>query len=355
MAEMRMVGDSFNVHVDGPERAPAIMLSHSVGTNLHMWDKQIVDLTKRFKVIRYDSRGHGQSAVSGGTYSIAGLGRDAIAIMDALELDRVHWMGLSLGGMVGQWLLTNARERIGRAVLANTAAHIGPPDLWNTRIRTVLSQGLGAIIPATIDRWFTLDFQNRMPGEVDKVIEMLATTPAHGYAGCCGAIRDMDQREAIRGISNPALIIVGKHDAGTFPEAGAYLASAIRGAKLVTLNAAHLTNIEAASAFNAAMMDFFLDSAGRFAPPASAARKVAAKAVRPPQGRKSGMRKPAGRAAGGRAGGARKGASSAKSGSSRAAAKSAKKPNAKATAKRSATKKAVSKRGPAKKSARSRR
>ena len=173
MADVKIAGETFHVLVEGPERAPVIMLSNSLGTNLHLWDGQVAALTKHFKVVRYDSRGHGKSPVSGGAFSIAGLGRDAIAIMDALHLDRVHWMGLSMGGMVGQWLLVNARERIGRAILANTAAQLGPPDMWNTRIRKVLSQGMGSIIPAVIDRWFTAAFQAAAPAEVARVVAML--------------------------------------------------------------------------------------------------------------------------------------------------------------------------------------
>jgi 3-oxoadipate enol-lactonase len=290
MAEMNIAGETFNVQIDGPDKAPVIMLSNSLGTTLHMWDRQISVLARYFKVVRYDSRGHGRSPVTGGAYSIAMLGRDALAIMDALSLDRVHWMGLSMGGMVGQWLLTHARERIGRAILANTAAQLGTPDMWNTRIRTVLSQGMGAIIPATIDRWFTLPFQAKAPGEIAKIVEMLGGTPAHGYAGCCGAIRDMDQRDSIRSISNPVLVIVGKHDPSATPEAGALIASSIRGARLVTLDAAHLSNIEAEAEFNKAIMGFMLDASLRFAPPAPAKKapvKIAAKST----GAKSSARK----------------------------------------------------------------
>ena len=304
MAEMKIAGEMFNVRVEGSDKAPVIMLSNSLGSNLHMWDGQISVLTKYFKVVRYDSRGHGKSPVSGGAYSIAGLGRDALAIMDALQLDRVHWLGLSMGGMVGQWLLANARERIGRAILANTAAQLGTPDLWNTRIRTVLSQGMGAIIPAMIDRWFTASFQAKAPNQIARIIEMLRATPAHGYAGCCSAIRDMDQRDLIRSISNPVLVIAGKHDPATTPDMAALLVASIRGAQLVTLEAAHLSNIEAEAAFNKTMMEFLLDARLRFAPPPPAAArkpasvKPAAKSVaRKAPARKTAARKPAARKA----------------------------------------------------------
>ena len=278
MAEMIIGGASVNVLVEGPENAPVLMLSNSLGTNLHMWDGQMAALHKTFRTVRYDTRGHGRTVVTGGTYSIAGLGRDAVAIMDALHLDRVHWLGLSMGGMIGQWLLVNARERIGRAVLANTSSRLPPPEMWNTRIRTVLSQGMHAITPTVIDRWFTPEFQERNPGEIARIAEMLHTTPAHGYAACCGAIRDMDQRESIRSVSNPVLVVVGKRDPATPPEMGAEIAAAIRDANLVALDAAHLSNVEAPAAFNKAVVEFLASPLGRFAPPRPAPKaKLAAK------------------------------------------------------------------------------
>ena len=351
MAEMKIAGEMFNVVVEGPARAPTIMLSNSLGTNLHMWDGQLSVLTKYFRVVRYDSRGHGKSPVSGGAYSIAGLGRDALAIMDALELDRAHWLGLSMGGMVGQWLLANARERIGRAILANTAAQLATPDFWNTRIRTVLSQGLGAIIPAVIDRWFTPAFQIKAPREIARVVDMLATTPAHGYAGCCAAIRDMDQRDSIRSISNPVLVIAGKHDPATTPEAGALIASSIRNARLVTLDAAHLSNIEAAAEFNKAVMSFMLDTSLRFTPPSPASVKKAApakttaKPAAKPAARKTAARKTAVRKAAARSAPARK---AAKPGAARKIVKKAGKSSA---AKKPAAKSAAQKKAAAKKPA----
>ena len=346
MAEMKIAGETFNVRVDGPEKAPVIMLSNSLGTNLHMWDGQIAALTKYFKVVRYDSRGHGKSPVTGGAYSIAGLGRDALAIMDALQLDRVHWLGLSKGGMVGQWLLANARERIGRAILANTAAQLGTPDMWNTRIRTVLSQGMGAIIPAVIDRWFTLGFQTKAPAAIARVVDMLRSTPAHGYAGCCAAIRDMDQRDTIRSVSNPVLVIVGKHDPATTPEAGALIAATIRDARLVTLDAAHLSNIEAESEFTRTIMGFLTDSALRFAPPSQAtAKKAAGKPRLKPAARKVKTRKAA----------ARKTATPRKAVKAGAARKVAKKPAKAVAVKKPASKPAAKKKTVAKKAVRGRR
>lgn len=334
MPQFERDGVEFNVTLDGPENAPPLMLSNSLGTNLHMWDWQIPELTKHFRVIRYDSRGHGKSGAPDGPYSIDDLGRDALAIMDALELDQVHWMGLSKGGMIGQWLLTHAPERIGRAVLANTGSHMPPPDLWNQRIRTALDKGMEELTPGVIERWFTPEFRAREPETVEKIVRMLHTTPAHGYAGSCSAIRDMDQRESIRSVTNPVLVVVGSRDPATPPEMGQRIADTIRGARIVTLDAAHLSNIEQADAFNHAVIDFLTArevAPARRAPPRHAAGR---KPPRKPVASKAATRKrPAG-----------KHAASKKAPGKKAAAK-------KAAAKKSATKKTASKKTGRKKSA----
>lgn len=249
-------GEPFNLQIDGAADAPVLLLSNSLGTNLHMWDPQIPEWSKRFRVVRYDSRGHGQSAAPDRPYSIAELGGDAIAIMDHLGLDKVHWCGVSKGGMVGQWLATHARKRLDRVVLANTASKMGPPELWNSRILNVRANGMGAIVQGTLERWFSPGFRERDKETVAKVSDMLAATPALGYAGCCSAIRDMDQREAIAAIANPVLVIVGKLDPATPPEVGRLIAETIHGAELVELDAAHLSNLEQPEAFGKAVLDF---------------------------------------------------------------------------------------------------
>lgn len=251
------IGDvSFNIEVEGPPKAPFVMLSNSLGSNYHMWDPQMADLTRQYRVIRYDSRGHGRSHADDGPYSIAGLGRDALAIMDALGVTKTHWVGLSKGGMVGMWLLANAPSRIERAVLANTGAHMGSPDLWNSRIRAALESGLAGLGAATMERWFTRDFRRGSPETVAKILEMFLATPPQGYAACCAAIRDMDQREAIRSISKPVLVIVGSHDPAADPGLGHEIAASIPGAKTVALDAAHLSNIEDPANFTKAVLDF---------------------------------------------------------------------------------------------------
>jgi 3-oxoadipate enol-lactonase len=256
MARMQVGTGEFNIVVEGADDAPAVLMSNSLGTNLQMWDDQAEALKTRFRVIRYDSRGHGDSVADEGPYSVEQLGRDALAILDALNISKAHYVGLSMGGMVGMWLLTNAPERIGRAVLANTGAHMGTPDVWNARIRTAKTDGMAALTASTMDRWFTREFQEGSPQAVERIAQMVRATPAEGYAACCAAIRDMDQRESIRGIVNPVLVIVGKSDPATPPTMGGLIADHIKGARLLALDAAHLSNIEASNAFNRALLSF---------------------------------------------------------------------------------------------------
>ncbi len=253
---MMVAGEAFNVLVEGEEGAPVLMLAHSLGTNLHVFDRLMPELLRHFRIVRYDGRGHGASVVTPGPYSMAELGQDALAILDALKLEKVHWLGLSKGGMVGLWLLTHAPERIGRAVLANVAAQVGNPDMWNERIKAVHEKGLGSLAPSVLENWFTKAFREHHPDEVDRLWDMLLATPAEGYAGACAAIRDMDQREAIRAITNPVLVIVGRHDPITPPGVGALVASAIPGAKLVTLETAHMSCVEDPEGFNQAAIEF---------------------------------------------------------------------------------------------------
>ena len=256
MPKIQVGTDTFNVAIDGPENAPVLMLSNSLGTSMAMWDQQLPRWASAFRVIRYDSRGHGGSAAPARPYSIAELGRDALGIMDALNLREVNWCGLSKGGMVGMWLLTHAPQRIRRAVLANTAAKMGPPDLWNTRIRTAGEQGMAPIAEANRTRWFSSAFNASGSPEIDRVLGLVRAQPAHGYAGCCAAIRDMDQREAIRAINRPVLVIIGAQDPATPPAAGELIASRIRGARTTVLDAAHLSNIEQPDKFTTAVAEF---------------------------------------------------------------------------------------------------
>lgn len=249
---------------DGPEDAPVLLLSNSLGTHMAMWDRQLAAFSSRFRVLRYDSRGHGGSDAPRGGYSMDRLGRDVIELLDALQLERVHFCGLSLGGMVGQWLGIRAPERMRRMVLANTAAFMGPPSAWDDRIHLVLSDGMAPIAHASAQRWFTAEFQGSDAAAVAEVQAMLLATDPAGYAGCCAAIRDMDMRRMVRLIERPVLVIGGAFDPATSPDQCRSLAQSISGAQFALLEAAHLSNVEQPSGFAAASIDFLI--AGQAAP-----------------------------------------------------------------------------------------
>ncbi|REF86411.1 3-oxoadipate enol-lactonase [Methylovirgula ligni] len=261
MTETIIDGETFNIIVEGQPDAPAILLAHSLGTNLHLFDHQVAALKPHFRLVRYDLRGHGGSQITPAPYSLAKLGRDALAVLDALKIDKVDLIGASAGGLVSLWLLRHAPERIGRAVLANTAARIGTAENWNERIRIVTENGVGTLAPALIENWFTRSYREQHPAEVSHFEETAAATSVEGYAGASAALRDADLREDLREITHPVLVIVGRHDPVTPPGVGALVASSIPNAKLVTLEAAHLSAVEAAEAFNDAVLEFLLGAA----------------------------------------------------------------------------------------------
>ena len=258
-ASISVQQERFNCRLDGPERAPLVVLSNSLGTNLSMWEDQIPALVRRFRVLRYDTRGHGASSVTQGPYTIAQLGRDVVGLLDALKIERAHFCGLSLGGVTGMWLGVNAANRIDRLVLANTAPKIYTHEIWNTRIENVRKGGLESIADAVIGGWLTQGFRDREPAVAARMRAMLTSTPAEGYLGCCAAIRDSDQREAIRGIKSSTLIISATHDKATPPAEGRTMAEAIAGARFVELDAAHISNVERAESFTSALTGFLAD------------------------------------------------------------------------------------------------
>lgn len=259
MQQLTIDGIKFRVQVEGAKDAPVLMLSNSLSSNLSMWDPQMPEFLKRYRVVRYDHRGHGGTDAPPGPYNFARLAQDAVDILDSLGIARAHWCGLSMGGMTGMRMLTHHADRIDGAVLANTAAYMGPPDLWAGRIATVTDGGMAAIVDGTIERWFTPEFRERDPETIARVRAMILATPTQGYIGCGCAIRDMDQRESIRSIKNPPLVIIGAKDPSTTPEAGALITDAIKGARSITLDAAHLSNLEQADAFTRAVI-YFLEN-----------------------------------------------------------------------------------------------
>jgi 3-oxoadipate enol-lactonase len=253
---IQSAGCELNAQVEGPERAPVLMLCNSLGTDLHMWDDQVKAVTERFRLVRYDRRGHGKSAAPKGPYSMEMLGKDALAVMDGVGVQKVNWCGLSMGGMVGMWLGANAPQRIDRLVLSNTSAYMADKQIWNDRIKTVRAGGLTAIVDGTMERWFTKGFRERAPQAIARMKEMMLKTPVEGYIGCGEAVRDMDHREIIRTITAPTLIIAGRHDPATTVEAGEFLRDRIPGAKLAVLEAAHIANVEQPQAYTDTLLGF---------------------------------------------------------------------------------------------------
>jgi 3-oxoadipate enol-lactonase len=221
-----------------------------------MWDPQQQALAKSFRVLRYDTRGHGGSGLAPEPWTLAMLANDLLGLLDALGLARVHFCGLSMGGLVGMWLGAHAASRIDRLVLSSTGARIGTAESWNARIASVREGGMSRISASVVERWFTPAFRQSAPEVVAGVQRRIETTPPAGYAACCAALRDADERADLAAIRAPTLVISGRHDPATPPAEGQAIASAVAGARYAELPAAHLCNIESAAAFNAELLSF---------------------------------------------------------------------------------------------------
>ncbi len=241
---------------DGPDDAPVLLLSNSLGTDMAMWAPQMAAWTKAFRVLRYDQRGHGASDAPAGGYSMNRLGRDVIELLDALDIETVDFCGLSLGGMTGQWLGIREPGRVRRLILANTSSFMGPPSAWDARIALVRERGMAPLAQASVERWFTTAFAAAGQAAIAPIAAMLQATDAQGYAGCCAAIRDMDMRRTAALIDTLTLVIGGTQDPATPPSHSEALAQAIGGVRLVMLEAAHLANVEQPDAFGRAVEDF---------------------------------------------------------------------------------------------------
>lgn len=255
---------TLNYLLDGPAAGPLVMLCNSLSSNLSMWDAQVPALhAAGWRVLRYDARGHGDSTVAQGATAIADLAGDALALLDHLAVERVHFCGLSLGGMTGQWLGTHHASRLHSLALCATAAYMGPADLWNQRIAAVAEGGMAAVADATIARWFTANSQQRMPAAVARVREGILCTSVTGYSACCAAIRDMDQRESIAAITLPTAVLVGANDPSTPVSAAELIHQRIKGSSLTVIpDTQHFFNVEDPASFNAALLGFLRRVAG---------------------------------------------------------------------------------------------
>lgn len=261
MPTMKLADASLNYRFDGAEGLPVLVLSNSLGTSLGMWDEQIPAFAKHFRVLRYDTRGHGESSVSPGPYSIEQLGRDVLGLLDGLGIERFTFCGLSMGGLIGQWLALHAGPRLQRLVLCNTAAKIGTEQVWNDRIKTVLNgqqQAMRDMRDASIARWFTPGFAEQQPDVARRITDMIASTSPDGYVANCAAVRDADFREQLAGITVPTLVVCGAKDPVTTVEHGQFIQTQVAGAELAVFEAAHLSSVEAGEAFTQRVLEFLV-------------------------------------------------------------------------------------------------
>jgi len=254
-------GDGVRIHyqVEGRQDGPSLLFAHALGTNLSLWDEQAAEAAGLgFRVIRYDTRGHGGSEAPPGDYKLERLGRDALDLLDALGVERTAFCGLSLGAMTGIWLGMHHPRRFSRMALCNVAVWMPPRETWDERIRAVREGGMQGVADAAIARWFTEAFRADHPEEVERIRAMVLATDPAGYAGCAAAVRDMDLRDRLGLIEAPTLVVIGAADPSSTPERGQYIVERIPGAQKVVLDCAHLSNIEQAAEFNRHVLPFLL-------------------------------------------------------------------------------------------------
>jgi 3-oxoadipate enol-lactonase len=256
MPVIQLNGYEVSYQVDGEPGKPWLVFSNSLGTDLRMWQGQAGFFKQEFRILRYDTRGHGGSATGPGLASLAQLGRDVLMLLDALDIDRTHFCGLSMGGAIAQWLGINAPQRLRKLVIANSAPRIGTAQGWLDRAAQVRASGLGAVADGAAGRWFTPAFVEREPQRVASLVAILRGCSAEGYAACCDTLAAADLRGQLSAITVPTLLIAGASDPVTTVADAASMRDQIPGAAMVTLEASHISNIEAEPAFNLALMEF---------------------------------------------------------------------------------------------------
>jgi len=251
--------NGIDLHYTIEGNGPWLVMSHSLACNLAMWDAQAAALAQRFKVLRYDMRGHGRSDVPGGAYTLELLAADAKGLCDALGVREAHWVGISIGGMIGQTLALAEPRLLKSLVLANTTSR-NPPEaapMWAERIRIAETQGMEAHVEPTLARWFTEGFRNAHPERVAPIADAIRSTPVAGFVGCCHAIPKINLTARLKEIRCPALVIAGEHDPGATVAVARTIHENLPGSELVVLPAAHLSNVEQPEGFNRALVQFY--------------------------------------------------------------------------------------------------
>ena len=256
MPTVRADSVNLNYRIDGSQDLPWLVLSNGLGLGLSMWSPQISGLSRKFRVLRYDTRGHGESAPPPRDATIEQLGRDVLALLDHADITRAHFCGFSMGGMIAMWLGIHVPERIDRLVLAHTAALIGPVSMWNERIATVNAHGMRAISDTAMRRWFTPAFIGQQPAIVAELKRSMESNDADGYVRCCAAVRDADFRDDIDAIRVPTLVMSGAHDAATTPADAVFMTRRIAGSQHAEIDGAHLSNFEKPAEFTDALLGF---------------------------------------------------------------------------------------------------
>jgi len=245
--------------LSGDKSLPTLVLSNSLGTNFSIWDAQVPEFEKHFRLLRYDMRGHGQSSVPPQPYSVPELASDVLSLADFLGIDRFHLCGLSIGGMIGMSLALQSPARLRKLVLCSTAAKIGTFESWNTRIEMVRTQGMKEIARITPSRWFTTNFQNSSTKVVAAVARTVESLNPEGYIGGCCAVRDFDARATVSNIDVPVLVISATHDPAAPPSDGYFLAEHIPGARYAEVNASHISIMEDPQSFTNEVLKFLTE------------------------------------------------------------------------------------------------
>lgn len=255
-------GTKLFYRIDGAANvtAPWLVLSNSLGSDVSMWTPQLAAFSKHFRVLRYDTRGHGRSDIPPGPYTIEQLTLDVIGLFDHLGIGRAHFAGVSMGGLTGVGLGARYANRIDRLVLCNTAAKIGSPEVWETRAARARNEGMLALAGSVLARWYTAPFVERNPLVFAQAHDVFVHTDAEGYASNCDALNTTDLRVEARSIAAPTLVISGTHDLAATPAQGRELAESVPGARYVELDAAHISNVELADTFTQTVVDFLLEA-----------------------------------------------------------------------------------------------